>query len=226
MFYWFEPVLHLDSVAKFSETTEKYKTGFFVVFADNVGDVLTFKILKNDLSIVLHRNVVRSAADPMHRNKRVTFKSDIQETLDKPDTRPNTSFPRNTESNQRSTKPNDDISISTRSKAVPCIDRYVGNRIRSKVHSAYSSDIQSVNFHNKINISNKKEGDLQLKFTQCNVYQNAIHPKSHSQLENLRQLNIFDIFEDDKSWKCVKILKYPEEKYSNNSIQHMSSRME
>jgi hypothetical protein len=68
MFYWFEPVLFLDPVAKFPETTEKEKPGFFVGFADNVGDALTFKISKNDLSAVSHRSVVRSTADPMHRN--------------------------------------------------------------------------------------------------------------------------------------------------------------
>ena len=68
MLYWFEPVLYLDPVAKFPETTER--PGYFVGFADNVGDALTFKILKNDLSTA-------SAADPSHLNKRVTFKSDI-----------------------------------------------------------------------------------------------------------------------------------------------------
>jgi hypothetical protein len=54
MFYWFEPVLYLDPVSKFqySETTER--TGYFVGFADNVGDALTFKILKIDLIIALH----------------------------------------------------------------------------------------------------------------------------------------------------------------------------
>jgi hypothetical protein len=36
MFYWFEPVLYLDSVARFPETTEKDKPGFFVGFAGNV----------------------------------------------------------------------------------------------------------------------------------------------------------------------------------------------
>ena len=36
MFYWFEPVLYLDPVAKFPETTER--PGYFVGFADNVGD--------------------------------------------------------------------------------------------------------------------------------------------------------------------------------------------
>jgi hypothetical protein len=55
MFYWFEPVLYLNLVSKFqlSETTER--PGYFVGFADNVGDALTFKILKNDLVTVLHR---------------------------------------------------------------------------------------------------------------------------------------------------------------------------
>jgi hypothetical protein len=73
MFYWFEPALYLDPVSKFQfpETTER--PGYFVGFADNVGDVLAFKILKNDLVTVLHRSVVRSAADASHRNRRVSF---------------------------------------------------------------------------------------------------------------------------------------------------------
>jgi hypothetical protein len=47
MFYWFESVLYLDPVSKFPETTEG--PGYFVGFADNERDALTFKILKNDL---------------------------------------------------------------------------------------------------------------------------------------------------------------------------------
>jgi hypothetical protein len=69
MFYWFEPVLYLDPVSKFPETTER--PGYFVGFADNVGYALIFKILKNELVTVLHRIVVRSAADTSHRNRRV-----------------------------------------------------------------------------------------------------------------------------------------------------------
>jgi hypothetical protein len=71
MFYWFEPVLYLDPVSKFPfpETTER--SGYFVGFADNVGDALTFKILKNDLVTILRRSVVRSAANASHRNRRV-----------------------------------------------------------------------------------------------------------------------------------------------------------
>jgi hypothetical protein len=71
MFYRLEPVLYLDPVSKFRfpETTDR--PGYFVGFADNVGDALTFKILKNDLVTDLHRSVVRSAADASHRNNRV-----------------------------------------------------------------------------------------------------------------------------------------------------------
>jgi hypothetical protein len=49
-----EPVLYLDPVSnfQFSETTEKSE--YFVGFSDNIGDALTFKILKNDLVTVLH----------------------------------------------------------------------------------------------------------------------------------------------------------------------------
>jgi hypothetical protein len=38
-------------------------------------------ILKNDLVTVFNRSVVRSAADANHRNRRVSFKSDVQESL-------------------------------------------------------------------------------------------------------------------------------------------------
>jgi hypothetical protein len=58
------------------------RPGYFVAFADNVGtDTLTFKILKNDLSTILHISVVRSATDTYDQNKRVSFKPDVQETL-------------------------------------------------------------------------------------------------------------------------------------------------
>jgi hypothetical protein len=88
MFYWFEPVLYLDPVSKFPKTTERPGVGF----ADNVGDALTFKILKNDLVTVLNRSVVRSAADASHRNRRASFKSDVQESLKLLDTKPSLSF--------------------------------------------------------------------------------------------------------------------------------------
>jgi hypothetical protein len=76
MFCWFEPVFHLDLVSKFLETIAR--PGYFVGFADNVGDLLSFKILKNRLSTILYRNVVRSAANFSHQKKRVSFKSDLE----------------------------------------------------------------------------------------------------------------------------------------------------
>jgi hypothetical protein len=98
MFYWFEPVLYLDPVSIFPEITER--PGHFVGFADNVGDKLTFKILKNDISTVLHRSVVRSAADANHRNKRVSFKPDVQEMINRLDVMPS-SLPGNSHSKQK-----------------------------------------------------------------------------------------------------------------------------
>jgi hypothetical protein len=41
--------------------------------------------LKKDLSTVLHRSVVRSAADANNQNKRVTFKPDVQEMIEELD---------------------------------------------------------------------------------------------------------------------------------------------
>jgi hypothetical protein len=81
MFYRFEPVLYLDPVSKFQFPDTKERPGYFVGFADNVGYALTFKILKNDLVTVLHRSVVRSAADASHRNRRVSFKAYVQECV-------------------------------------------------------------------------------------------------------------------------------------------------
>jgi hypothetical protein len=80
----------LDLVSKFPETTER--PGYFVGFVDNVGDAMTFNILKNDLITVLHRSVVRSAADASHCNRRVSFKSDVQESLKLLDNKPSLTF--------------------------------------------------------------------------------------------------------------------------------------
>jgi hypothetical protein len=92
MFYWFEPVLYLDPVSKFQFTETTERPGYFVRFVDNVGDALTFKILKNDLVTVLHRSVVRSAADSSHQNRRVSFKSDLQESLKLLETKTSSTF--------------------------------------------------------------------------------------------------------------------------------------
>jgi hypothetical protein len=127
MFYWFETVLYLDPVSKFQllETTEM--PGYFLGFSDNVGDTLTFKNLKNDLVTVLHRSVVRSAADGSHRNKRMTFKSNVQESLKFLDTKPSSTFGwKDSHLEHRSRNTNNDVSNRTRSKADPT-DQHIGS---------------------------------------------------------------------------------------------------
>jgi hypothetical protein len=114
MFYWFEPVLYLDPVSKFPETTERPE--YVVGFACNVRDALTFKILKNDLVTVLHRSVVRSPADASHRNKRVLFKSDVQESFKSLHTKPILAWKDN-HHYCKYTIDNNDVLNRTRSKA-------------------------------------------------------------------------------------------------------------
>jgi hypothetical protein len=80
----------------------------------------------------LHRSIVRSAADPLHRNKRVTFKPDTQEILEKLDTIPGATSHNENQPKQRSRKSNVDVSNRTRSKAAN-MNQNIGERTRSKV---------------------------------------------------------------------------------------------
>jgi hypothetical protein len=114
MFCWFEPVVYLDPVSKFSEVTER--TGYLVGFTDNVGDALTFKILKHHIVTVLHRNVVTSAADTNHRDERVSFKAYVQESLKSLDTKPSFVW-KDSHHKHKSRKTNNYLSNRTMSKA-------------------------------------------------------------------------------------------------------------
>jgi hypothetical protein len=121
IFYWFKPVLYLDTVSKFPETTER--PGEFVGFEDNVGNALTFKILKNDLVTVLHRSVVRSAADASHLNKRVSFKSDLQESLKSLDTKPSLIFFwKDSHHKHRSRKTDNDVSKQITQTSISAVE--------------------------------------------------------------------------------------------------------
>jgi hypothetical protein len=113
MFYWFEPV--------------------YDGFEDHVGDTLIFKSLKNDLITVLHRSVVRSAADANHRNKRATCKSDVQESLKLLHTKPSFVW-KDSHHKHKSRNTNNDVSNRTRSNA-DYTDQHVGSRTWSKMHS-------------------------------------------------------------------------------------------
>ena len=144
MFYWFEPVLYLDPVSKFPETTEK--PGYFVGFADNIGDVMTFKILKNDLNTVLHRSVVRSTADANYRNKRVSFKLDVEDSLIKLDIKPSADF-RHSHSKDKSRAFSDSVSTRTRSKTdFNHLDDGVAVRTRSKSQNKRNLSVQGALF--------------------------------------------------------------------------------
>jgi hypothetical protein len=96
---------------------------------------LTFKILKNDLVTVLHRSALRSAADASHQNRRVSFKSDVQESLKLLDTKPSLSFVwKDSHHKHKSRRTNNDVSNRTRSKA-DYTDQHISSRTWSKMHN-------------------------------------------------------------------------------------------
>jgi hypothetical protein len=198
MFYWFEPVLYLDPVSKFPETTER--PGYFVGFADNVGDALTFKILKNDLVTVLHRSVVGSVADASHRNRRISFKPDLQESLKILNTKPSLSFVwKDSHHKHKSRKINSDMSNRTRSKA-DYTDQHIGSRTRSKMHNINVNNLSVQNrffsLHEAILFQGHGKSqaqDLQLGVAECKVYHSVLmNTKSQIDFDRLLQLHMLD----------------------------------
>jgi hypothetical protein len=77
--------------------------------------------------------VVRSAADASHRNRRVSFKSDVQESLKLLDTNPNLVW-KDIHDKHTSRKTNNDVSNRTMSKE-DYKDQHIGIRTRSKMHN-------------------------------------------------------------------------------------------
>jgi hypothetical protein len=199
MFYWFEPVLYLDPVSKFPETTEK--PGYFVGFVNNIGDALTFKVLKNDLSTIKHRSVVRSAADASHRNRRVTFKPDVQEQINKLDTKPgftnNDNLPK-----YKSKSVHNDVSSRARSKANNS-DQRIGISTKSKLKNIYTLSAQSVLFplHDVFPLNSHerpKNENLQSCIMECKTYHDALmNSKSRNDFDRLRNLHTLDMIEED-----------------------------
>ena len=208
MFYWFEPVLYLDPVSKFPETTER--PGCFVGFADNVGDALTFKTLKKDMITVLHRSVVRSAADANQRNKQVLLKSDVQDSLNLLDKNSSFAF-KNSHPKFKSRKVHDDVSTRTRSKA-DYTDQNVGSRTRTKMQSMCNSTVQNFlhPLHDAILFQGHgkfQNNDFQLGVLECKAYNNVLmDSKSQIDFDGLRQIHELDMAENDSdmSWKCSK----------------------
>jgi hypothetical protein len=77
---------------------------------------LTFKILKNDLTTIINISVVRSSPDAGHRSRRVTFKPDVQEQINKLDTKSGFTKRYNLPKYKSKTVHNE-VSSRTRSKA-------------------------------------------------------------------------------------------------------------
>jgi hypothetical protein len=96
----------------------------------------------------LHRSVVRSAADANHRNKRVSFKPDVQEMINNLDVMPS-NLPGNSHSKQKSKhkvrRQNNDVAHRTRSKSGHS-QQNVGNRTRSKLRAICNSSVSEVFF--------------------------------------------------------------------------------
>jgi hypothetical protein len=197
MFDWFEPVLYLDPVSKFPEITEM--PGYFVGFSDNVGDSLTFKILKNDLVTVLHRIVVRSAADSSHRNRRVSYKSDVQESLKLLDTKPNFVC-KDCHHKHKSRNTNHEVSNRTRSKA-DYTDQHIGSRTRSKIHN--------------LNINNLSVQNLFFPLYDAILYQ--AYGKSLHYVE--RTIAIYDLFRSiSRIGSCMSSRYVTRFKYLNHFL--------
>jgi hypothetical protein len=96
------------------------------------------------LSTVLHRSVVRSAADANHRNQRETFEPDVQEKIEKLDATSNI-VPRSNLPKQKTRKHNDDVASRTRSK-FGHTDQNVADRTRSKLQAMCNSSSKEMFF--------------------------------------------------------------------------------
>jgi hypothetical protein len=135
--------------------------------------------LKNELVTVLYRSVVRSAADAIHRNRRVSFKSDVQESLKLLDTM--TSFVwKDSHHEYKSRKTNNSVSHRARSKA-DYADQNIGSRTRSKMHNVNVNNLSAQNLffplHDAILFQGHRksqEQDFQLGVLECKVYHNVL----------------------------------------------------
>jgi hypothetical protein len=122
--------------------------------------------------------VVRSAADANHRSKRVTFKSDVQESLKLLDTKP--SFVcKDSHHKHKSRKNDNDVSTRTRSKA-DYTDQHIGSRTRSKMHNINVNNLIVQNLFFPLHdatlfqVYGKFQAqDLQLGVVECKVYHNV-----------------------------------------------------
>jgi hypothetical protein len=174
--------------------------------------------------------VVRSAADASHRNRRVSFKSDVQGSLQLLDTKPSSTFVwKDSNHKNKSRRTNNDVSNRTRSKA-DYKDQNIGSRTRSKMHNVNVDNLSVQNLffplHDAILLQDHGKSqaqDLQLGVVECKVYHNvSMNTKSQIDVDRLLQLYMLDQTEEDNdmSWGCHKVVDYCKEKGDVKSSNH------
>ena len=173
--------------------------------------------MKNDLTTVLHRSVVRSEADTSHQNKRVPFKSDVQETLNKLVERPGITS-KNTHPSSKTKILKDDVSTRTRSKSSQ-VDQNVGITTRSMLQGTCNLSVQGLVFplHDVTPLNGLRRLDdkvLQLETSGCKMYHGVLmNSKTKIDFDRLCNLHMLDMSEKVKIhlgsvlrfWRIAKI---------------------
>jgi hypothetical protein len=167
---------------------------------------LIFKILKNNLVTVLHRSVVRSAADASHRNERVSLMSDIKESLKLLDTKLSFVW-KDSHHKHKSRKIHNDLSNRTRSK-VDYTDQHIDSRTWSKINSVNNSSNQNLFFPLHDTVLFQGHGKIQAYYLQsrvleCKVYDNVLlNFKSQVDFKQLTRYQTFIVLD---SWGHIPI---------------------
>jgi hypothetical protein len=149
---------------------------------------------------------VRSAADASHRNRRVSFKSDVQESLKLLVTKPSLSFVwKDSHHKHRSRNTNNDVSNRTRSKT-DYTYQHISSRTRSKMYNVDVNNLSVQNLFFRLHDAILFQGhgksqaqDLQLGVLECKVYHNILmNTKPQADFDCLLQLHMLDNAEEDK----------------------------
>jgi hypothetical protein len=148
----------------------------------------------------------------------VTFKPDVQEQINKLDSKPGITNKDNLPK-YKSKAVYNDVSSRTRSKASKS-DQRIGESTRSKLKSIYTLSAQSVLFplHDVIPLishERPKNENLQIRIMECKIYHDALmNSKSRNDFDRLRNLHTLDMIEevDCKTWQCSKMLEYNEDR--------------
>jgi hypothetical protein len=134
------------------------------------------------------------AADASHRNRRISIKSDVQESLELLDTKPSFVW-KDSHHEHRSRKSNNDVSNRTRSKA-DYTNQHIGRRTRSKIHKVTVNELSVQNLffplHDAILFQGHGKSqaqDLHIGVLECKDYHNVLrNTRSQLDFDHLLQL--------------------------------------